>query len=315
MSTTASRQPSYLRLQAGELQARADRAIASLAHCRACPRECDVDRLADKWSACKTGRHAIVSSAFPHLGEEDCLRGRNGSGTIFFGHCNLRCVFCQNFDISQGVPPGSRAQAMPARALADTMLHLQQVGCHNINLVTPEHVVPQVLEALALAVPDGLHLPIVYNTSAYDSLESLSWMNGIVDIYMPDFKCWTSAASRRYLRAADYPDAARAALREMHRQVGDLEIGIDGLAVRGVLVRHLVMPDCLGETRAILGWLARELAPRTYVNLMAQYRPAGHVSRTRFPEMNRPITGREYQRAFAIAKELGLRLDRRLPGW
>jgi putative pyruvate formate lyase activating enzyme len=204
---------------------------------------------------------------------------------------------------------------MPARALADTMLHLQRVGCHNINLVTPEHVVPQVLEALALAVPDGLHLPIVYNTSAYDSSESLAWMDGIVDIYMPDFKFWTSGASRRYLRAADYPDTARAALRAMHRQVGDLEIGTDGLAVRGLLVRHLVMPDSLGETRAILEWLACELGPGTYVNLMAQYRPAGHVSRTRFPELNRPITGTEYHCARAMAEKLGLRLDRRSQGW
>jgi putative pyruvate formate lyase activating enzyme len=244
------------------------------------------------------------------MGEEDCLRGRHGSGTIFFGHCNLRCVFCQNFDISQGVRPGSRQRGTPAEALANLMLDLQHRGCHNINFVTPEHVVPQILEALALAVPLGLRVPIVYNTSAYDSVESLAWLDGIVDIYMPDFKYWTATASLRYLRAKDYPDAARAALREMHRQVGSLEIA-DGLAVRGVLVRHLVMPGGQAETRAILEWIAHELGPDTYVNLMAQYRPEGLVRGTRFPELNRPVSGAEYRRALATATELGLRLDGR----
>jgi putative pyruvate formate lyase activating enzyme len=272
-----------------------------------------VNRLADRWSACKTGRHAAVSSWFPHFGEEDCLRGRNGSGTIFFAHCNLRCVFCQNFDISQGVRPGPHAHGSNAEELAGMMLALQHQGCHNINFVTPEHVVPQVLEALASAVPRGLRIPLVYNTSAYDSAESLAWLDGIVDIYMPDFKYWTTSASGRYLKAADYPDAARAALQEMHRQVGDLVLDERGIARRGILLRHLVMPGGLAETRAILEWVAATLSANTYVNLMDQYRPAGRVGPTAFPELDRRPTPTEYRAAVGIATNLGLRLDRRQP--
>ncbi len=175
-----------------------------------------MNRLEDKWAACKTGRYAVVSSAFPHFGEEDCLRGRSGSGTIFFSHCNLRCVFCQNFDISQAVRPGPAAPGAPPEEIAGVMLALQNQGCHNINFVTPEHVVPQVIEALVIAIEQGLRVPIVYNTSAYDSLESLELMDGIVDIYMPDFKYWSTERARTYLMAEDYPDAARAALKEMH---------------------------------------------------------------------------------------------------
>jgi len=269
-----------------------------------------VNRLEDRWSACKTGRYALVSSAFPHLGEEDCLRGWRGSGTIFFAHCNLRCVFCQNFDISQGVPPGPAAPGLTAEELARLMLTLQARGCHNINFVTPEHVVPQVLEAVAVAAEEGLSLPLVYNTSAYDALESLTRLDGVVDIYMPDFKLWTEERSRAWLKAAGYPEAARVAIREMHRQVGDLVIGADGLARRGLLIRHLVMPGCLEETRAILEWIADELGPNTYVNLMDQYRPAGKVTRERYPELNRRVAPGEYRAAVGFAENLGLRLDR-----
>ena len=254
----------------------------------------------------------MVSSAFAHFGEEDCLRGHRGSGTIFFAHCNLRCVFCQNFDISQGLRPGPAAPAMTAEELAGLMLSLQVRGCHNINLVTPEHVVPHVLEALALAVPAGLHLPLVYNTSAYDALESLARLDGVVDIYMPDFKLWTREASRRWLKAEDYPAAARAALREMHRQVGDLVLDEEGLAVRGLLVRHLVMPGCLDETTAILEWLASELGPDTYINLMDQYRPAGKVGPQHYPELNRRPAPGELTAAREVADRLGLRLDKRV---
>ena len=301
----------YLRLSHSDLKERARSAVASLADCRACPRDCRVNRLEDKWSACKTGRHAVVSSAFPHFGEEDCLRGWRGSGTIFFSHCNLRCVFCQNYDISQGVRPGPARPGVIAEDLASLMLGLQRLGCHNINFVTPEHVVPQVLEALEKAVADGLTLPIVYNTSAYDALESLAWMDGVVDVFMPDFKLWTAEKSRDNLKAEDYPEAARAAIREMHRQVGDLVIDGDGLAERGLLIRHLVMPGCLEETRSILEWLASELGPNTYVNLMDQYRPAGKVSRERYAELDRRLDTRELHEARRFAAELGLRLDER----
>jgi len=285
-----------------------------LEDCRACPRDCGVNRLEDRWSACKTGRHAVVSSAFPHFGEEDCLRGWNGSGTIFFSHCNLRCVFCQNYDISQDVKPGPAKRGAPAEELATMMLALQAHGCHNINFVTPEHVVPQVIEALADAVERGLDLPVVYNTSAYDSLESLALLDGVVDIYMPDFKYWTAGASKTYMKAENYPEAARAAIRTMHEQVGPLTFDGDGLARRGVLIRHLVMPGGLEETRAILQWIAEELGRDTYVNLMDQYRPAGKVNAQRFAEINRPLHAQELEQARAMAKELGLRrLDERRP--
>jgi putative pyruvate formate lyase activating enzyme len=272
-----------------------------------------VDRLADKWAACKTGRHAIVGSHFPHFGEEDCLRGWNGSGTIFFSHCNLRCVFCQNYEISQAVKPGDARTSGPEE-IAEMMLGLQSRGCHNINFVTPEHVVPQVVESVAIAVERGLRLPIIYNTSAYDALESLELMDGIVDIYMPDFKYWTAEAAKTYMKAADYPEAARAAVKEMHRQVGDLVTDADGLARRGLILRHLVMPGGLAETRSILEWVATELGPDTYVNLMDQYYPAGKVGGGDYGEIDRRLSSEEFRAARAIARELGLRnLDERRP--
>jgi putative pyruvate formate lyase activating enzyme len=265
----------------------------------------------------------VVTSAFPHLGEEDCLRGWNGSGTIFFGHCNLRCVFCQNFDISQGLAPGPRRldphsgkvlgnAGLPAEDLARLMLDLQLRGCHNNKFVTPEHVVPQVLEALVPAVEGGLRLPLVYNTSAYDSLESLKLLDGVVDIYMPDLKFFSHELCKRYLKAEDYPEVAKAALREMHRQVGFLTFDSNGLAQRGVLIRHLVMPGQPDETRSVLEWIAAELGPQTFVNVMAQYRPAGKVGPNRYPEINRPLGSSEYRAALEVARAAGLaRLDER----
>jgi putative pyruvate formate lyase activating enzyme len=305
-------EPSYLALKDGELRRRADAAVAALGCCRLCPRDCGVDRLAGKWAACKTGRLAVVSSAFPHFGEEDCLRGWAGSGTIFFGHCNLRCVFCQNHEISQDLRPGPAEPGLPPHRLAGLMLALQERGCHNINWVTPEHVVPQVLEALTLAVEGGLRLPLIYNTSAYDSLDSLRWLDGIVDIYMPDLKLLSAPVARRLLKAEDYPAAAMAAIREMHRQVGDLVVDHRGLATRGVLLRHLVMPGMLDETRRVLEWVAAELGPETFLNLMDQYRPEGKVrtadGRIEYADMARPLDRAEFAAAEAMARELGFRL-------
>lgn len=304
-------EPAYLALhRTGELKQRAERALAGLKACQVCPRDCRVDRLAGKTATCKTGRYAQVASYFAHPGEEDCLRGRRGSGTIFFSMCNLRCVFCQNYDISQG--QGDR-ETGPLQ-LAGMMLELQAAGCHNINFVTPEHVVPQVLEALVVAVEAGLRLPLVYNTSAYDSLDSLRLLDGVVDIYMPDFKFWDAELAQRYLKARDYPATARQALKEMQRQVGALKFDETGLAKRGVLVRHLVMPGLLEDTRRILTFLAREVAADTYVNVMAQYRPAARVSAAKYAEINRPITSQEYQAALLMAGQAGLRLDERQPG-
>ena len=315
MPMTPSFRAAYLDLPLGELHNRAERAVAMLEDCRACPRDCGVNRLEDKWAACKTGRHAVVSSAFPHFGEEDCLRGWNGSGTIFFSHCNLRCVFCQNYDISQDVGAGPKGDPPSSpEQIATMMLWLQTQGCHNINFVTPEHVAPNIVEALVAAIERGLRLPIVYNTGAYDSLESIELMDGIVDIYMPDFKYWSREKSRAYLKAEDYPDAARDAIRAMHEQVGPLVFDDDGLARRGVLIRHLIMPGALDDTRKILEWIAEELGPDSYVNLMDQYRPAGKVGAERYAEINRPLERAELEEARTIARELGLRrLDERKP--
>jgi putative pyruvate formate lyase activating enzyme len=291
-------------------------AIAELADCRACPRNCGVNRLAGQTRTCHTGRHAIVASAFPHFGEEDCLRGWRGSGTIFFSLCNLRCSFCQNWDISQK----AEGRESTADEIADLMLDLQGNGCHNVNFVTPEHVAPQVIEAIAAAAPRGLRVPVVYNTSAYDALSSLRLLDGLIDVYMPDFKFWSPETSLRLAKARDYPERAREAILEMHRQVGPLKLGADGLARRGVLVRHLVMPGQEEEAAAIFEWLAREVSPDTYVNVMGQYRPQYQVGRLaangmpRYTEIDRAPTAGEMESAYATARRAGLwRFDTRAP--
>jgi putative pyruvate formate lyase activating enzyme len=302
--------PAYVQaFEAGVLQQRALKAVESLQSCRVCPRDCEIDRLSNQIGVCKSGRLACVASAFPHFGEEDCLRGWNGSGTIFFGWCNLRCVFCQNFDTSQF---GEGAE-VTASELAQIMLDLQGIGCHNINFVTPEHVVPQILEALVIAVERGLRLPLVYNTSAYDSIESIQFMDGLVDIYMPDFKLWDTEHCRKYLVASDYAEAARVAIATMHAQVGDLKVDEDGLALRGVLVRHLVMPGLLDDTREIMRWIADNLSRETYINVMDQYYPA-HKADTepRFAEINRGLSADEFCGALELARAAGLwRFDTR----
>ena len=304
MDSSSEFSPAYLRLERRKLYDRALRAVASLAECRSCPRNCGVNRLRDRWSACKTGRFAVVSSCFQHFGEEDCLRGANGSGTIFFSHCNLRCVFCQNFDISQGVRPG-RARGSEPQEIAGLMLELQRRGCHNINFVTPEHVVPQVIEALVEAVEGGLTIPIVYNTSAYDALESLDLLDGLVDIYMPDFKFQEGELTHKYCaEASDYPEVAAAAIKEMHRQVGVLRRDERGIAERGVILRHLVMPHNLAGTDRFVRWVAEELSPDTYVNIMDQYQPS-HAG-FNYPEIARPLTRAEWKQAVGWAKDSGL---------
>jgi putative pyruvate formate lyase activating enzyme len=305
-----TRWPSYLALGTEEIRRRAAEAVAALARCEVCPRNCRVDRLQNLARVCSTGRYARVSSWFAHFGEEDCLRGTKGSGTIFFSFCNLRCVFCQNWDASQ---KGNGRELVP-EALAAAMLDLQSQGCHNINFVTPEHVVPQVVEAIAAAVPLGLDVPIVYNTSAYDSTRSLALMDGLVDIYMPDLKFFDYEPSRSYLKAKDYSERAREAIKEMHRQVGDLRFGEDGLARRGLLVRHLLMPNHLEDARKIFEWLAEEISPDTYVNIMDQYRPLYQVigGSQRYAAIDRRPSTREREQAFALARAAGLwRFDER----
>jgi putative pyruvate formate lyase activating enzyme len=301
--------PSYLDLAPAELHSRAAEAHELLGpRCVVCPRGCKVDRREDVKGLCAIGRDAVVASYFPHFGEEDCLRGRRGSGTIFFSGCNLRCVFCQNNDISWHV----RGEQVSPFRLGEMMLELQAIGCHNINWVTPEHVVPQILEALPHAIAGGLNLPIVYNTSSYDSLDSLRLMQGIVDVYMPDFKVWTNERARRYLKRPDYADVARETVKEMHRQVGDLVVDENGMARRGVILRHLIMPGQLDETEAILRFVAEELGTGCYVNLMAQYYVSGKVGQDgQYSEIARGIHREEYEQALALATDLGLRLDPR----
>ncbi len=317
--TVAGHVPSYLSLDVEEIEERARRAVALLGEerCEVCPRLCKVGRLHDQRGLCGIGRRAIVASYFAHFGEENCLRGWNGSGTIFFSGCNLRCVFCQNYDISWQV----QGEEVAPDRLAQMMLELQDGGCHNINWVTPEHVVPQILEAIPRAIAGGLRLPTIYNTSSYDSMDSLELMEGIVDIYMPDMKHATAEAFRRYSRRADYADVARQNIQEMNRQVGPLRFDERGLARRGLLLRHLVMPGMLEETEAVLRFVADELGPDTYVDLMAQYYPAGLVGTAgrdgdvQFEEINRHLYREEYQGAVELGRSLGLRrLDNRSVG-
>jgi len=309
-------EPAYLRLSRAELRRRVEAAVEELRDCCACPRDCHVNRLEGEARVCHTGRHARVASAFPHFGEEDCLRGWNGSGTIFFGWCNLRCVFCQNWDISQR----AAGPECTADEIADRMLALQARGCHNVNFVTPEHVAPQVVEAIAAAVPRGLRVPVVYNTSAYDAVASLRLLDGLVDVYMPDFKFWSRESARRLAKAKDYPERAREAIAEMHRQVGDLRFGPDGLARRGLLVRHLVMPGQEEEAAAIARWLADEISPDTYLNLMSQYRPQYQVGdrnrdgSPKYADVERRPLGSDMRAAYAAARNAGLwRFDAREP--
>jgi len=294
--------PAYLTLfQNGALARRAAKAVTALESCQTCPRKCKVNRLLGRVGTCMTKRYAIVSSAFPHLGEENCLRGWRGSGTIFFSQCNLRCVFCQNFDISQQ----TAGSEVSADQLAAIMLSLQNSGCHNINLVTPDHVVPQILEALVIAAEEGLRLPLVYNTSGYTSKIALEWLDGVVDIYMPDYKIADPEGAKLYLQARDYPEVAESAITEMHRQVGDLCMDEQGLAKRGVLVRHLVMPEDTAHSRKVMKILAN-ISPDIYLNIMGQYRPAGKVSPNQYDRINRPIRRDEINQAYEFARQAGL---------
>lgn len=273
--------------------------------CRLCPRRCEVNRLKGQRGVCRTGKLPEVASYGPHFGEEEPLVGRGGSGTVFFAHCNLRCVFCQNYDISQL----GRGVETDVDGLVEIMLELEERGCHNINFVTPSHVAAHVADAVMRARHRGLGVPVVYNTSAYDSVETLRLLEGLIDIYMPDFKYWKPETALRYSVAPDYPDVARRAVKEMHRQVGDLVLDSSGVAKRGLLVRHLVMPGLVEETKQILKFLREEISENTYVNIMAQYRPLYRA--VNYREIARMITAGEYREAVEFARKIGLRrLDR-----
>lgn len=289
-----------MKLSEQQLAERAERALERLESCDICPRNCGVNRIEDELGFCRTGRHALVSSYGPHFGEEPPLVGTHGSGTIFFAGCNLGCIFCQNYDISHLLQGG------PATAgqLADVMLELQSRGCHNINFVSPSHVVAQILEALRIAYERGLKVPLVYNCGGYDSLETLRLLDGVVDIYMPDAKYAGEKIAMELSRAPGYPDIMKAALKEMHRQVGDLELDNRGIAVRGMLIRHLVLPNGLAGTQEIMRFIARELSTDSYVNVMAQYHPVYKAYEHSL--LNRSITRIEYLEAREMASAEGL---------
>jgi len=300
--------PSYLALyESGLLTERIEKARTLLAPCTLCPRQCRVRRLDGELGVCKTGSRARVASYGPHFGEEAPLVGRFGSGTIFFTYCNLLCVFCQNYDISHD----EAGEEVSPHELAQIMLGLQRGGCHNINFVTPTHVVPYILEALPFAIEQGLNIPLVYNSGGYDSVEALRLLEGIFDIYMPDLKFSKDIPALLYCKAPDYPTVVRMAIKEMHRQVGDLLLDSHGHAQRGLLVRHLVMPDDLAGTSEAMQFLATEISNNTYVNIMDQYHPCGEDI-NRFPELQRRITPEEYWAAIEAAHAAGLyRLDDR----
>ena len=308
-STANDFEPAYLRLlRSGELRERVREAYRRLEECTMCPRQCRVNRRKGEKGACRTGEQAVVASYNPHFGEEAPLVGRHGSGTIFFSWCNLRCRFCQNYEISQL----GAGEPVEPEELAAMMLRLQALGCHNINLVSPTHVVPQILAGLYIAAQAGLHIPLVYNTGGYDALDTLKLLDGIVDIYMPDMKYADADLARRYSGIADYPRHNQAAVKEMHRQVGDLMLDKDGIALRGLLVRHLVLPEGLAGTEEIVRFIAEEISKNTYLNIMDQYRPCYEAHR--LPPLNRRITRAEYEAAVQAARAVGLtRLDQRIP--
>ena len=294
-------EPSYRRAsREGLLKDKVAEARRLLEHCSACPRCCGVNRLRGEAGFCRIGRAARVASFGPHFGEEDVLVGRYGSGTVFFSGCNLRCVFCQNADISAF----DEGQEVGAEELAGIMMSLQRNRCHNINLVSPSHQVPQIIEALHIAAARGLSIPIVYNTGGYDSTAVIDLLDGLVDIYMPDIKYSDEAVAGRLSAAPDYPSVVRAAVRIMHEQVGDLVVDSDGVAVRGLIVRHLVLPGGLAGTAGVMRFIAEEISRNTYINIMAQYHPAHRAHQ--YPPLEKPLEPKEHEEALAIARSFGL---------
>ena len=298
-------EPGYLKLyQSKELFKRIEVLNQALSSCELCPRRCKVNRLKDEKGICQTGKLAFISSLGPHFGEESPLVGTKGSGTIFFTFCNLGCIFCQNYDIShlgEGYP-------VEDEELAEIMLRLKRMGCHNINFVTPTHVIAQILRALPMAIEKGLDLPLVYNTGGYDLVSTLKLLEGVFDIYMPDFKYSDSEVAKRFSNAPDYPEIVKSALKEMHRQTGVLVTDKRGIAQRGLIIRHLLLPDNLAGTDEVMKFISLNLSKDSYVNLMDQYRPAYRAND--FPPLDRRITTEEYTSAIKMAKEYGLwRLD------
>ncbi len=289
----------------GTLRERVEEAKGALKNCTLCPRECRVDRTISSDGICKTGKLALVCSCQPHFGEESPLVGKYGSGTIFFTYCNLLCNFCQNFDISHD----GYGREVTDEKLADMMIELQDQGCHNINFVTPSHVVPQILSAIEIAIGKGLAVPLVYNSSGYDSVETLKLLEGVIDIYMPDFKFWDSSVAERACNAYNYPEVAREAVKEMHSQVGDLVIDEMGIARRGLLIRHLVLPKGLAGTKDVMRFISKEVSPNSYVNIMFQYRPCGVAYKIK--ELDQITSREDFVTALKADEDAGIiRLDK-----
>ncbi len=290
----------YIKLhKSGELEKRKALLNQLFSACELCPRKCRVNRLRNELGYCHGGKELVVSSVFPHFGEEPVLVGEHGSGTVFFTNCNLRCLYCQNFEISCS----GQGEVMAKERLAEELLSLQALGCHNINLVTPTHFVPQIIETLQIAIDQGLNLPLVYNCGGYESVEVLKLLDGIIDIYMPDIKYSNPEQSKKYSNAEDYFERAKEAVLEMYRQVGDLEVE-EGLAQRGLLVRHLVLPNNVSGSRRVLEFIAREVSQNTFVNIMSQYWP--YFRAKGFTDINRPITEDEFKEVLKMAADLGL---------
>lgn len=292
--------PAYLKISPDELKRRSEILLAKLEDCTVCAQHCHVNRVKDEKGFCLAGREAVVASYGRHFGEEDVLVGQNGSGTIFFSYCNLSCEFCQNCEISHE----GEGREVTADELCDIMLNLQDMQCHNVNLVSSSHFVPQILEALVLAVDKGLKLPLVYNTGGYDDIETIKLLDGIVDIYMPDVKFSNDNHGKKYADAPRYFSVTKEVIKEMHRQVGDLEVNNLNIAARGLMVRHLVMPNDIAGTEEVVQFLANMVSPNTYINIMGQYYPAHNASKHH--EINRPVQHREHRWAVQKAKEVGL---------
>lgn len=298
--TEAEFLPAYLKLGTAEIKSRAEKARKLLSPCSLCPRHCGVDRLKGEKGFCKTGIDAPVSSRNLHHGEEPPISGYRGSGTIFFSNCNLKCVFCQNYPISQMGVGGD----VSARELGDIMLTLQRRGAHNINFVTPSHVVHAIISALVYAIEGGLRIPLVYNSSGYDSLEELELLDGIIDIYMPDMKYSDDEVAKKYSNAPNYVEVNRKAIKEMHRQVGTLVMDEEGIALRGLLIRHLVLPEGLAGTEDVLAFIANEISKDTYISLMSQYFPTNKAFQ--YPEISRMVNRSEYRKAVDMLHRFGL---------
>jgi len=296
-------EPIYLKtIREGKFQEKIAQAYELMKSCALCARRCGVNRTAGETGYCKTMDKPVISSYGPHHGEEAPISGERGSGAIFLTGCNLGCVFCQNYEISH---MGSGRECTVG-AFAEVIVNVMEMGCHNVNFVTPSHQMPVIIEALAIAAGKGFNLPVVWNCGGYESPEALSVLEGIVDIYMPDFKFWDEKPSRYYLNAPDYPEIARAALKIMHAQTGDLIMDDLGIARSGLLVRHLVMPKNIAGTEKLVEWLAKEISPNTYVNIMDQYHPCFRARN--FADLNRKITKEEYIEALKSARGAGLRI-------